>query len=148
MKKFSFLSIITTLLISVLAFGCKDDDQVLNQQDYPNEILNYISLHFPNNTVNGIVREEDDGKHNYKVALSGNIKLEFNDAKNVTDIDGGGKALPNSVIPQKIRDYVTANYANQAIIEWELDGSNQQVEIANGTNLEFDMNGSFIRIDK
>ena len=64
----------------------------------------------------------------------------------IIDIDGK-TALPNSVIPEKIRQYVTANYPTNVITDWELDDLNQQIQLDNGLNLEFTMNGDFIRID-
>ena len=62
------------------------------------------------------------------------------------DIEGISK-LPDSVIPSKIREYVVANYPQNHIIGWEIDGRNQQVELDNDLDLEFTMNGDFIRID-
>ena len=78
--------------------------------------------------------------------LSDQISLEFNRKNQIIDIDGK-TALPNSVIPEKIRQYVTANYPTNVITDWELDDRNQQIQLDNGLDLEFTMNGDFIRID-
>ena len=55
--------------------------------------------------------------------------------------------MPNSVIPEKILQYVTTNYPTNFITDWELDDKNQQVQLDNGLDLEFKMNGDFLRID-
>jgi len=55
--------------------------------------------------------------------------------------------LPNSVIPEKILQYVTVNYPTNFITDWKLDGKNQEVQLDNGLNLEFNIKGDFLRID-
>ena len=78
--------------------------------------------------------------------MSESISLEFNRKKEIIDIDGVAQ-LPNSVIPEKILQYVTTNYPTNFITDWELDDKNQQVQLDNGLDLEFKMNGDFLRID-
>jgi hypothetical protein len=82
----------------------------------------------------------------YDILLSESISLEFNRKKEIIDIDGVAQ-LPNSVIPEKILQYVTTNYPTNFITDWELDDKNQQVQLDNGLDLEFKMNGDFLRID-
>jgi hypothetical protein len=81
----------------------------------------------------------------YEINLEG-IKLEFNSKYRIIDIDGKSR-LPDSVIPQKIRQYVTTNYSGNVITDWEIDGRKQQIGLDNGVDLEFTMSGDFIRID-
>src|SRR5690606_16969400 len=112
------------------------------------EILNYVKQHFPNASITGIIKEQENKKDRFEVVLSDRTKLEFNEVKQVIAIDGGNNRLPDSVIPVKILVYVATNYPNQFITEWELEKDRQQVEITDGTDLEFDMEGNFLRIDK
>ena len=72
--------------------------------------------------------------------------MEFNRKKEVIAIDGVTQ-LPNSVIPEKILQYVNINYPTQFITDWELDFDNQQIELNNGLDLEFNKKGDFLRID-
>jgi hypothetical protein len=78
--------------------------------------------------------------------LSDGISLEFNRKREIISIDGTSQ-LPTSVIPEKIFQYVENNYFGNVITDWELDGKNQQIELNNGLDLEFDMNGDFLRLD-
>jgi hypothetical protein len=82
----------------------------------------------------------------YEIILSEGIELKFNNKYNIIEIDGKSK-LPNSVVPEKIREYVATNYPNNVITEWKIDGKNQQIGLDNDLDLEFKMNGNFIRID-
>lgn len=78
--------------------------------------------------------------------LQDNFSLEFDSKNRVTDISGKSQ-LPNSVIPKSILEYVKSNYPNNIILDWELDDKNQQIELDNGLDLEFNMQGAFLRID-
>ncbi len=119
---------------------------MVKENDLPAEIKTFITTHFPANPIIQSVKDRDGLELTYDVILEGNISLEFNRKKQITDIDGIAK-LPDSVIPSKIIDYVSANYSGNVITGWELDNKNQQVSLDNGLELEFNMAGDFLRID-
>lgn len=140
------IKIISMLIVALaLTTSCSsDDDEVVN--DTPQEIETFVNLYFPNNTILQITKESSGSSFTYDVKLSGNIDLEFNSNREVIDIDSNTK-LPNSLIPEKIMTYVETNYPDNFIIGWELEMDHQQVELNNGLELEFTMNGEFIRVD-
>ncbi|MEK6482103.1 PepSY-like domain-containing protein [Catalinimonas sp. 4WD22] len=74
----------------------------------------------------------------YEVILENGVQLEFNRKGECSSIEGN-TALPDSVIPEKIVEYVTQSYADNYIISWERDD--------NGTELNFDKSSNFLRID-
>ena len=123
-----------------------DKEKVIPSTDLPSEITSYISTHFPNNSIVQAIKDRDGLTKTYDILLSESISLEFNRKKEIIDIDGVTQ-LPNSVIPEKILQYVTTNYPTNFITDWELDDKNQQVQLDNGLDLEFKMNGDFLRID-
>lgn len=140
------IKIISMLIVALaLTMSCSsDDDEVV--KDTPQEIETFVNLYFPNNTILQITKESSGSSFTYDVKLSGNIDLEFNSNREVIDIDSNTK-LPNSLIPEKIMTYVETNYPDNFIIGWELEMDHQQVELNNGLELEFTMNGEFIRVD-
>lgn len=123
-----------------------DNEKVIPSTDLPSEITSYISTHFPNNSIVQAIKDRDGLTKTYDILLSESISLEFNRKKEIIDIDGVTQ-LPNSVIPEKILQYVTTNYPTNFITDWKLDDKNQQVQLDNGLDLEFKMNGDFLRID-
>ena len=151
MKTAMKLSAITMLVFLTILTSCSSDDDnindvLLSEDEIPTAIKTYIETHFPSNTI---VRAEKDTENNtitYEIYLNENINLEFDSASNIIDVDGVIQ-LPNSVIPQSILDYVSVNYPNNVITDWELEFNHQQVELNNNIELEFEMNGNFIRID-
>jgi hypothetical protein len=147
MKK---LALVLCALSLTFASCSKDDDNEtkvnLSEADIPVAIKTYVSTHFASNTINRAVRETENSEVTYDIFLTENIVLEFNNNLEITDIDDDSE-LPNSVIPQPILDYVALNYPNNFITDWELEINYQEVELNNGIELEFTLDGVFIRID-
>ncbi len=133
-------------LLIFLFFSCKKET-VLSPTHLPATIDNYISTHFSGNKVVSAKKDKEGLKVTYEIRLSDGISLEFNSKMEIIDIDSRSK-LPDSVIPEKIRQYVSLNYPDHVITGWELEGKNQQVELDNGLDLEFTIDGEFIRIDR
>ncbi len=146
MKKVTFL---VAVIFSVFFLTSCDKETVLADNNIPSEIKSYVSTHFPTNTIVQAIKDKDGLSKSYDVILDGGFKLEFNKSYNITDVESTNKTtkLPDSVIPAKLLAYVAANYPNNTIVSWELDDKNQQIELNNGLDLEFNMNGDFLRID-
>ncbi|MDX1784217.1 MAG: PepSY-like domain-containing protein, partial [Aequorivita vladivostokensis] len=126
-----------------------DDDEneiVLSEAEIPTEITAYLNQHFASNAIIRALKEMDDNTVEYEVYLDGDYELEFNENFEIISIEGITE-LPDSVIPQSILDYVTQNYPNDFIVEWELEDDHQQVELNNGIEIKFTLNGEFIRVD-
>ena len=140
MKRLFLLALVPFLLISC------EKEEILPLTDIPSEISNYVSTHFPENPIIQAIKDTDGFELTYDITLEGGFFIEFNRKKEVIDIEGLTK-LPDSVIPAKLLEYATTNYPENYIIGWELDDRNQQIKLENGLELEFNMNGDFLRID-
>ena len=147
MKKNNILktAIVTVILFFTLT-SCAQK-VIIPSSELPVEISTYTATHFPNNTILQVILDKEGFKKTYEVTLSEGFSLEFNRDMEIIEIEGISQ-LPESVIPEKIWQYVRANYPNNVITEWELDGKKQEIELDNGLELEFNMNGDFLRIDK
>ena len=107
----------------------------------------FIKEHFSGQTVTTIKAEKDLTGTEYDVVLSGGVKIEFDGKGNWEEIDANTTALPATVVPAVIADYVAKNYAGKAIVQIDKDRKGFDVELADDTELEFDTNGKFIRVD-
>lgn len=135
-----------TILFSFLFLTSCDKENLMYEDKIPIEIRNYVSTHFPSCSISKAVEENDENDEMYEITLSCGFKLEFNKNKEIIDIDGTTK-IPDSVVPDELLTYVGSNYPNNYIIGWEIQGSNQQVELNNNITLVFSMQGDFVRID-
>lgn len=120
--------------------------RLLSFSEIPTEILEYKTAHFPENNIIRAIEETDFDVLTYELFLEGRFELDFNENLEIVEIEGVTK-LPDSVIPQSILEFVTQNYPNNYIIEWELEQGYQKIELNNGIEIEFELNGDFIRID-
>ncbi len=138
---FTFIALITFSTISY------SQDKIISQNDLHADIKKFISTHFKDHTILKAKEDKERNSMKYKVKLTDNTKLEFDSNYKIIEIDSKGK-VPESVVPAAILAYVKANYPNNYITDWELKGANQQVELNNGLELEFNMKGDFLSIDK
>lgn len=138
--------LLTIMVLLTVLFSSCEKEKLMTASEIPGEIRKYISSNFPNDSIIQSLEETDVFTKTYEIILAGNIHLEFNRKKEITGIEGNTK-LPDSVIPEKISRYVTANYATNVITSWDLEDKNQQVDLDNGLELVFDKSGTFLRID-
>lgn len=142
MKKISLL----LAGIGIFAFSSCNKEEILTQEQVPEEINTYVRTHFSSNTILGCVKDEGVFQTDYSVSLSDAIFLNFDGELEITRIDANVE-LPESVIPAKIRAYVEDEYSTNYITDWEQEKKNQQVQLDNDLRLEFDEDGKFLRID-
>ena len=131
--------------IALALLSC-NKETVLRTTDIPKEISEYVALHFPDNNILQVIKDIDGLKKSYDITLDGGFSLDFNRKKEIIEIEGTSE-LPESVIPSKLSSYVNSNFPDNYIIAWELEDKHQQIKLNNGLELEFKMNGDFIRID-
>jgi len=145
MKKTILLGILMTCSVG-LTYG-QADASVL-----PQNAQDFITSNFGSETIQKADKEDKwfswDKNEMYEVHLSNGIKLDFNKNGEVTEIDSRDNApIPVAAIPDEIRTYIEKNHSGAEIISWEKDNDEQEVELSDGTDLEFDINGKFLKMD-
>lgn len=143
-KKHIFLSAVFLLFSSCILYG---DGTLIEFKDLPKEAQSYVRTHFPDAKAVKIEKEKDGLSVKYEVELDNNIDLDFDSKGKITDIDGNSK-LPDSVIPERILEYVKKNYADNYITDWSIEKKVQEIKLNNELELKFDLKGNFLRIDK
>ncbi len=143
LKKITYIILWAVLFLPIYLIA---QDRVIPHSEIPSAIQSYIDSHFPDQAVVKAEIDMEGIKKEYEIKLADRTELEFNSKHQIKKIDGKN-ALPASVIPEKIRDYVHTNYPNNVIIGWEHEWKHQEVKLDNGIELEFTMAGKFIRVD-
>lgn len=148
MKKLLYLSL---MLVFGIAFAaCDDDDEKdLLPSEIPGTAQSFISTYFPEVPI---LRVEKDGRHSnteYTVKLQNGYELEFDAIGEWTDVDApAGKTVPDGIVPANILAYVNNMYPGTGINEISRDYRGYEVDLTTGLDLEFNLDGDFIRIDK
>lgn len=149
MNRMKLVKSAAILLLSMATTLISAQDKVVPYSQIPSKIKNYVTTHFPKHSViqSEIDKEGLGFSKQYEIDLSDGTELKFNNKNQIIAIEGKSK-LPDSVIPKKIGHYIATNYPNNAITDWEIDGKHQQISLDNDLELEFKMNGDFVKIDK
>lgn len=147
MKKALFIAIVAILSVftalPALAQSCCT---------LPKNATDYIAKHFNGYEINFFEKDRDVLDVDYTVYVRNgkqSYKLEFDKKGNVTDIESEsrGLALPQSVLPANVVQYVKGAFPNAKVTEWSKDGNKQLVELNNDMELVFNAKGKFLRID-
>ncbi len=75
-------------------------------------------------------------------------ELEFTEKGAWKEVDGKDKAIPTGYILKPIVDYVKKNYPKASITHIDKGLNDIDIDLDNGIELEFDLKGKFLRIDK
>jgi len=134
-----------TIMLAI-AFTSSARERIIPSASLPGEIKTYIAANFPKQSIRQSITELDGFTKTYEIILDNLTELEFNRKGEITSIDGKIK-LPASVISTEIAAYIKSNYPGSFITGWHLDDRNQEIELNNGLDLEFNMNGLLLRID-
>lgn len=140
-------NLILSGLIAMSSLGIANAQE---KDQLPQKATNFLNQHFNGVAIEKIEKEDSwynlDKNEMYEVKLSNGTKLDFNKEGEITEIDGK-MAIPAEVIPAQIRTYIDSNYKSTEIIGWEMDDDEQEVKLADGTELEFDDQGNFLKED-
>lgn len=133
------------MTLSALLLVACDKEKVVQSDDLPANASGFISTHFAGKQILQVVKELDNLKTYYHVYLSNGTKLDFSRQGNIKEIEGT-EAIPDTVIPVLILNYVDTNYPAAFIRGWELDDATQEIKLSTNLELEFDKNGNFLRV--
>ena len=133
------------MTLSALLLVACDKEKVVQPDELPANASGFVTTHYAGKEILQVVKELDNLKTYYHVYLSNSSKLDFTRQGNIKKIEGV-EAIPNTVIPVLILDYVDTHYPNDFIRGWEIDDATQDVRLSNDLKLEFDKNGNFLRI--
>ena len=144
MKANSFL--FSTVITSFLFFSCEKEESV-KATELPAPAQTYITTHFSNATISSVVKDKEINKTTYDVVLQDGTSLDFTKDGDCTEVDGHTKKIPDTVVPEKILQYVQTTYPTDFIVSWEKDGAEQDVDLGSNVELKFDQDSNFLRID-
>ena len=133
-----FLITLLTLMMSTVCFA---DSNPIPAERLPQAAKAFIQKQFPNAKIEYAERDTDG----YDCRLDNGIEIEFNLKGVWTKMDGSVRtALPASVIPHGIYNYVKTKYPKSGITQIEKGRYGYKVELSSKYNLKFTYQGKFI----
>ncbi len=145
MKKRIPYIFVLSLLIS--SFSTLAQERIISESELPFSIREYIATNFKEHKIVKCEEEKNGTSISYQVKLT-DFKLEFDSNNKIKEITSKSDlVIPDKLIPASILSYVKTHYAGKGIMEWELKKKKQEVKLNNGLELEFSLDGKFLRID-
>ena len=146
MKRIGIILIGLALMTNM---ACADNDKVTNNiNELPQVSRTFLSNYFNGNKVSHIKIDKDLFLiDSYDVILTDGTSVEFNRDGEWKEVKSFQQNIPDTLIPAEIRQYVSQNYPGQKIMTVERGKRKVSVDLANGLELKFDLNGNLIDID-
>ena len=136
------LAVVALAIVPTLA-----NDVPISAQKLPAEAQKFLKMHFPKNSVVSAMHDKDITDNDYTVILDNGVKIEFGSTGKWESVKSRNSAIPASVIPVKISDYVSNHYKSLGIEKIERKRYGYEVELTNDLDLKFDLNGNFLGLD-
>ena len=144
MKKHILIVILS--LVSLTSFAQKEKKIELNE--LPQKAQVFIKQNFTKEKAQQILKETgeliDTG---YDVVFKNKLKIKFDRKGDWKEIDGKRSPIPTDFIPEKILKYIQRSFPNNYVVKIEREKRKFEVEITNGLELDFDLDGNFLKID-
>ncbi len=136
-------------LILMLAGSAAARDRVTRDtQALPAEAQSILKKYYAKVPVNHIkIESKTFGGNSYDVVLNNGTELDFDSKGNLEEIDCGMNAVPSGLLLKSIRDYVSKNFDGKKIVSLDIKSHGYEIELSDGTDLEFDRSGAFKKID-
>ena len=142
MKKISTLAVILIIAITACA-----NEQLIQFNELPLLAQNFIQKYYNPADISYIEKDRDVLHNEYKLYLKDRTEIEFDHQGNLQSIDCHKNAVPEGIVPELITQYVALHHPNSFIAEYAIGHRHLQVELNNGLELIFDLEGHFLRID-
>ena len=127
------------------SYGCARD-KVITVKEMPQAAQNFLEKYF--SEVNVIIVVKDGNE--YEVRFGNGWEAEFNREGEWKSIDCKNSPIPQEFagsLPAKINSYISANFPDCAITEISKDRRKYEVELNDQLDLEFSLDGEFLRLD-
>jgi len=133
---------------AMASFAVNAQEEIIKESELPAPAATFLTANFKNNPIKNVVKDTDKRKVTYEVTLADGTEVEFTQKGDWKEVDGDKKPIPTAFIPKTILDYVKAKYPNEQITHIDKGHRDYDVDLTNGLDLEFDLKGKFLRIDK
>ena len=146
MKKLAVLFAGAALMASTVpAFA--GDDRPIQISELPAKSQEFIKTHFAGVEVSFAKIDEELFDEDYTVIFVDGRKVEFAKNGEWKEVDCKYGEVPETIVPQPIRDYVSKNFPGRKIRAIDRGRRDYDVELDNGIDLEFDMQFRLTDID-
>ena len=144
MKK-SLLCLLAAVGVTAAASAANAGEKPQMYNHLPEKARIFIGEYFGNSDVEAVKKERYPIE--YEVVFIDGSKAEFDADGDWLEVDCRNKSVPASIVPVKIRQYVTDKYPAHDIVGVSRDRRGYDVELSNGYELGFDRQFRLVEFD-
>ena len=145
MKKFFLAAAL--LFAGITASQADNNDRPITLDKLPAAAQNFLKSHFSDLTLAYAIEEPQYIGSEYEVTYTDRTEVEFDSKGEWTTVDRKYAAVPASIVPKQISDYVAKTFAGQMIYKIDRDRYTWEIELSNGLEVKFDKDFRVIGID-
>ena len=134
------------LLFASPASANTDGGKAISPGKLPQAVLQTINTHLPGRKIAIAKVESELFSKSYTVIFTNGEKIEFDGRGRWTEVKCKRSAVPASLVPAQIAQYIRANYPDCRILEIERDDE-YEVKLSNHVEVTFNKKFEVIDID-
>ena len=142
MKKIFFLIVISF----IFATSCAGPDKPIAVWQLPTAAQTFIKTNFSSDKVSHAFIDEGFSTE-YEVYFENGNQIEFDKNGQWKEVKCIIGKVPAKIIPASISKYISQYFNGTDIIKIKKDRRGYEVELRNEIELEFDLNGNFVKMD-
>lgn len=144
--------IMRRILLPILAFllcaPVMAEDIEIKPEQLPEKSQQIIAKAFPEGKIKKANIEKRASLVQYEVKVSGGVKLQFRKDGSLTECECSKGAVPDVLIPSKIRSFMAVEFPKNIIVRIEHDSKIYEIDLDDGTELSFNSAYRLIDIDR
>lgn len=145
MKK---IMLTAALLFAGITASLADNDRPIALDKLPAAAQTFLKTHFADLTLAYAVEDPKFVGSEYEVTYTDRTEVDFRPNGEWSSVERRYAAVPASVVPTQISDYVAkSSFPNQYIKKIERDAYTWEIELSNGIEIKFDREFHVIDID-
>ena len=145
MRLKSFLMALVAYSFSFTA--CTAGEKVITYPELPLDAQRLIEKYFQKADVSVVIMDKEAIFVEYEVRLTDGTKIEFEKNGELKKIDCGTKAVPETLLPEPVRQYVKNQFPKDFVTEWSKDDFRWKAELSNHLELVFNRKFEFVGLD-
>lgn len=145
MKQLKKIAFILLFIVGVTQLQAKDVPVTF--RELPNKAQTFLNNHFSALKISYVIKDKGFFSTEYEVTLENGVQVEFNQDGDWKSVDGQDRSIPTAFIPAKITKYIKEKFPNMTISKIEKDSQKYEVELNGDLDLEFNLNGDYLRMD-
>lgn len=139
------LVVLTTLLASATLVSCKET--IITADQLPSAAQAFLKEYFPDAAVSYAKKDRELSGTTYEVVLQDRTKIDFNAKGEWDTVKCKAAAVPSSLVPAPIAEYVRSQFPGQIIVKIDREPYGHEIELGSDLELKFDKKGKLMTID-